>query len=478
MLAALIGVAATAPAAAFTELAADYGGCLGTLPSDIVDVGPNDNYQAAVDAATAGTHVRLAAGTYTNGLRLYDLRGEPANCIVVEGPATGTAVFVGAPLNGIRNVVQIRNSRFLVLRNIEIDGSGTTDIDAIKSEALIAGTHAAAWSHHITLESLYIHDFDGDQQQVGISTKGPAWNWVVRNNRLERIGTGMYFGNSDGAQHFINGLIEFNLIRDTIGYNAQFKHQNASSRPNGPGFETLPVNGRTVIRHNVLHKSNNSSLGGLARPNLLVGASPLTGSGADDEYLIAGNFLYQNPTGSEPLLQGEGNLSAFGNLFYNSEGPAIVIRPHNGEVRRVRLFYNTVFSGSVGILVSNLANPGFSQLVRGNAVFAASSPIVGGDQLGNLSDALSNAESYLANPYGAIGIIAGLDLHPLPNALDGAAVDDSVIADLVDADRDFADSPRDSRLRGAYSRTAGGWPLSLTIKSLGSAERVFDNGFE
>jgi hypothetical protein len=47
-------------------------------------------------------------------------------------------------------------------------------------------------------------------------------------------GTGMYFGNSDGNHPFWGGLIENNLIMNTIGYNLQIKHQNP--RPRLPGM--------------------------------------------------------------------------------------------------------------------------------------------------------------------------------------------------------------------------------------------------
>ena len=73
-----------------------------------------------------------------------------------------------------------------------------------------------------------------------------------------------------------------------------------------------------VIRRNVFSKSSNSSTGSLARPNLLVGHSPLSGTGVDDRYEIYGNFFFQNPT--EALFQGEGNVALYDNLFVNASG--------------------------------------------------------------------------------------------------------------------------------------------------------------
>lgn len=473
-------LAVSTPAYALTELAQAYGGCMQTTVTQTINLGPTGDYQATITALQPGQRVMLESGSYNNGLRLYNLNASAGNCIVIEGPADRSAVFRGEPINGVRNVVQIRNSSFVLLRNIEITGVNTTDIDAVKSETTIQGPHPAAWSHHITLENLHIHDFAADQQIVGISTKAPAWNWVVRRTLIERAGTGVYFGNSDGAQPFINGLFEFNLVRDSVGYNMQVKHQTAATRPSGVGFETLPATGQTVIRHNVFHKSANSSTGADARPNLLVGAFPLTGNGSNDDYVITGNFFHQNPTGNEGLFQGEGNVIFFGNALYNSTGPGIVIGPQNGEVRRIRVFENTVLSSATAIFISSNVNAGFQQLVRGNAVFGAT-PISGGTQADNVIGSFANAASLLNNPSGIVsGPTNRMDLHPQVGTLVGPAIDASPIAAYVDANRDFNDRVRDHTVRGAYGTQGAnpGWQLALEIKVLAAGDAVFANGFE
>src|SRR5262249_150356 len=145
----------------------------------------------------------------------------------------------------------------------------------------------SSWAHHITLDGLTIFGYGANQQKVGISTKCPAWGWVIRNNVIKGSGTGMYLGNSDGSAPFVAGLIEHNLIMDTIGYNLQIKHQR--QRPIISGMpEDRSV---TIIRHNVFSKSNNSSREKLARPNLLVGHWPPDGAGMEDSYAIYGNFF-------------------------------------------------------------------------------------------------------------------------------------------------------------------------------------------
>lgn len=57
-------------------------------------------------------------------------------------------------------------------------------VDAVKAEG------HADWAHHITLENLLIRvrGHGNNQQTVGISTKCPAWGWVIRDNEI--IGAG------------------------------------------------------------------------------------------------------------------------------------------------------------------------------------------------------------------------------------------------------------------------------------------------
>jgi hypothetical protein len=181
--------------------------------------------------------------------------------------------------------------------------------------------------HHITLEALTIIGQGIDQGVNGISTKTPAAFWAIRNNVIIGAGTGMYLGNSDGNAPFIAGVIEENLVVNTVGYNVQIKHQRGR-----PALKDLPVSAqRTVIRGNVFSKAENASAGQMARPNLLLGHFPLEGPGSNEEYLVTGNVFYANPV--ESLMQAEGNVVGAGNLFINPAGNAVSTQSHNGFPR-------------------------------------------------------------------------------------------------------------------------------------------------
>jgi hypothetical protein len=409
------------------------------------------NYLTLLRGLRAGDTLVLAAGEYDNlsdvpGLPLFGLHGTPTQPIVITGPESGApAVLLG---RSTHNTVRLSDASHIVLRNFEIDGRNLGG----------AGIAAQGLAHHITIENLRIRGVGNDQQTVGISTVGSTvWNWIVRRNVIEGAGTGIYFGNSDGRSPFIAGIIEHNLIRDSIGYNMQIKHQ--LPRPtNLAGMPTAPQ--KTIIRHNVFTKSAaNSATGSLARPNLLVGHFPLSGPGAEDLYEIYGNFFYQNPTSA--LFQGEGNIAFYGNVMVNDFGSALTIRPHNDVPRFVRVFGNTVVARDTGILVSGGAATS-TQRVFGNAVFAAT-PVSAASASDNSTGAYADAGTHLSNPRGALG---ALDLYPRPGMLSGASWHATELASFSDAAVDFNGAPRAWTRRGAYSGEGSnpGWRLALERK--------------
>jgi len=420
--------------------------------------GNPSNYLALLAALQPGDTLQLASGTYTSGLTFNGRHGQPGLPIVVAGPVTGPAAVF--PARSCCNTVSITDSSYLEIRNLELDGLGLDGVDAVKGEG--PNGNDSNFAHHIKVENLYIHGHDATQQTVGISTKCPAWDWVIRRNVIASAGTGMYLGNSDGSAPFVNGLVEGNLVVDTVGYNVQIKHQN--NRPALPG---MPASGTTIVRHNVFSKASNASTGVDARPNLLVGHWPLSGPGQDDLYLIYGNFFWANPTG-EALFQGEGNVALYDNLFVNNLGPAVWIQPQNDVPREVRVFNNTVVASTTGIRVSGGAAL-HQQKVIGNAVFAAT-PISAADQASNIVGTQASASTFLVAPAGnPAATPSTLDLYPRPGTLTGSALDVSSFNTLLDWNRDWNGLPQNGLFRGAYGGegTNPGSRPKLERKALG-----------
>ena len=183
------------------------------------------NYHLLVSKLRPGDTLVLEPGRYGRGLSLHNLNGTAENTIVIKGSRREPAILV-ARRNA--NTISIVNSSYVEVRDLVLDGNGQF-VDAVKAEG------NSSWAHHITLEGLTIYRYGAHQQNVGISTKCPAWNWVIRNNVITSAGTGMYLGDSDGSAPFVAGIIEHNLIVDSIGYNLLIKHQCKR-----PGIRGMP----------------------------------------------------------------------------------------------------------------------------------------------------------------------------------------------------------------------------------------------
>jgi hypothetical protein len=431
------------PAARALTLDQTLGGCNGVAPLRTLQANPS-NYTSYVSRLLPGDRLLLAAGTYTQGLWLHNLNGQAGRCIVVEGPSTGSpALFLGS--NNF-NTVSLYNASYIAVRYLTLDGQSKQG-DGVKAEG------PSTYAHHITIERLTIKNHNYSEQIVGISTKSPAWNWVVRYNSIEKTGTGLYFGISDGSVEFVNGLIEHNLVQTTIAYNMEIKHQTRRRTELG-----IPASGTTIIRHNVWDKESGYATGTWATPNVLVGHWPLSGAGSTDTYQVYGNVFYQNPV--EALFQGEGNVALYDNLFVNRAGPAIHIQPHHDKPRQIDIFHNTVLATTVGIQIYG-GDPAYQQRSLGNAVFAAT-PISGGQQVGNVIGSYSAASNVLINPMAALGQI---NLYPKTGALQATTLDTTSLSGYVDWNLDFNGMSRIASFRGAYSgdTTNPGWQPSLAI---------------
>jgi hypothetical protein len=324
-----------------------------------------EDYREYLSRLQPGDRLLLEPGDYRQGLPLHHLSGGADHPIVIE------AANLDAPPRFIArpgaNTVSLVDVRHLVLRHLELDGRNLP-VDAIKAEG------HSRYADFITLEHLFIHDHAASQQNVGISTKCPTVGWIVRNNRIERVGTGMYFGDSDGSDPFVGGLIEANRVTHTLGYNLQIKHQKTRPADNADRHDT-------VIRYNVFSKQDALPVP-QARPNVLFGHLPLAGAGSEDRYLVYGNLFLHNP--SEALLQAEGRVAVYDNLFINGSGDAIHIQPHNDVPRDMMIFSNTVLASGRGIQVRRAEGAAYRQRLIANVV-SAGTPVQGGETAHNVT---------------------------------------------------------------------------------------------
>jgi hypothetical protein len=424
-------------------IAADGSAASGAQPTFRVFHADPSSYRALLATLEPGDTLLLAPGVYDDpaappGLPIFGLHGAPDAPITITGPEAGPRpVFLG---RATHNTIRIADASHVVVRNLDVDGR---DLGG-------DGVNGQGPSHHIVLENLTIRGIGPVQGVVGISTnRAPAVHWTIRGCTIVGAGTGMYLGNSDGRNPFVAGVIERNVIRDTLGYNLQVKHQ--APWPDGlalPEGRTI-----TVIRDNVFSKAANGARGSQARPNVLVGDVPPHGRGSSNGYEILRNVFLQNPT--EALLQAEGNVAIYANAFVNDAGAAISVQPHNGRVRDVLVLGNTIVAAGHGVSIRG-GDPGHAQRVVGNAVFA-SPPLAGGNASANVTGGPADAARHLANPLPSAG---ERDFRPKPGALQARVIDVQEFAGLSDRDRDLDGRVRDWSIRGAYGADPGGGPAS------------------
>ncbi len=400
-------------------------------------------YRALLRQLQPGDSLLLAPGDYADGLPVHRLIGTAAAPIRIRAAnPSARPRFVS---RSDRNTVSIVDAMYVAISDLDLDGDNLY-VDAVKAEG------HSRFAHHITLENLRITGHGPHQQNVGISTKCPASGWIVRGNEIIGGGTGMYFGNSDGNAPFVGGLIEDNLVVDTIGYNLQIKHQNP--RPADVGLPT--GDSVTIIRHNVFSKARNGSTGELARPNVLVGHAPPSGPGVSDRVLVHGNLFHQNPT--EALFQGEGHLALYSNVFLNRDGSAIHIQPHHATPGEVAVFGNTILAAGNGIRIVG-GEPEQPRRIWNNVVFAEIT-IQGGEASGNVTGRWADAASALRQ---ADGAVETLDLR-LRRTTAGASAG---AMSFPDADRDFCGARRTDTTPGAFAQGSPAPRLAIRRKGAG-----------
>ena len=412
------------------------------------------NYRALLRKLQPGDTLSLAAGIYPR-LNIENLNGTPSSWIAITGPDSGPPAIISG--DDDHNTVEIFNSSYLAIENLRIDSRGIPGAFGISARGREENV-----THHIRIEGNTLVGQNGGQQTDGISTKTPTWGWIIRYNRILGAGTGLYLGDSNGTQPFVNGIIENNLIKDTIGYNMEIKDQN--SIPDVAGMPSGPTS--TIIRNNVFIKNDQPSPDG-DRPNLLVGAFPAVGGGALNQYEIYGNYFLHNHR--EALFQGSGRISLHDNIFVDGPYtyPAVVLRKQNQPLKIVVVYNNTVYTSDKGIFFGTRAE--IYDAVVGNLVFGAV-PISGQitEQSNNLVAPVEKANAYVRSP----AFEGAMDFYPLAGQCQGRPLDLSDFHLDTGYILDFNGVPKVGAkgsvvYRGAYAGdgTNPGWELQVGLKT-------------
>lgn len=424
------------------------------LRGDAVIHADPSNYRALLRSLKPGDTLSLVAGTYAR-LPITGLNGTPSAWIAITGPDSGPPAVIAGEEG--YNTVEIFNSSYVAIENLRIDSLGIPGAFGISARG-----HEENVTHHIRIEGNTLVGQNGGQGTDGISTKTPTWGWIIRYNRILGAGTGLYLGESDGTQPFMDGVIENNLVKDTLGYNMEIKDQN--SIPDVPGIPTEATS--TVIRNNVFIKNDQPSPGG-DRPNVLVGAFPATGASSKSLYEIYGNYFLHNHR--EALFQGSGRVSLHDNIFVDGPYtyPAVVLRKQNSPLKIALVYNNTVYTANKGIYFGTRAE--IYDAVVGNLVFGAV-PISGQimQQLNNVVNSVTRAPAYVRSP----AFAGAMDFYPLAGQCQGGPLDISDFHADTDYSLDFNGAAKVAAkgwvaFRGAYAGEGSnpGWELRAGVKA-------------
>jgi hypothetical protein len=431
---------------------------LSTLPAcaEVFEATPA-NYRAIMQKLKPGDTVNLGAGTYMR-LPIVELHGKSEAWITFRGPAEGPPAVITS--EGDRyNLIQILNSSYIAIENLRLDSRGIPGVFGIS-----AAHGDDNRVHNIRVEGNVFVGQGGAQQTVAISILTSTWGWIIRRNQILGAGTGIYLGQSDGTQPFVQGIIENNLIKDSIGYNMQIKEQ--VEIPLIPGMPIWPTS--TIIRNNVFIKNDQPSPDG-DRPNLLLSAFPASGHGSMNMYEVHGNLFVHNHR--EALLQVSGRASIHDNIFVDGpySSPAVVFRAQKNSPLKVARFYNnTIYTPGRGVYFGSRAL--MEDMVVGNLIFALTS-ISGAvtHQASNVVDLVDHAGLYVKAPSFELG---SMDFRPLAGKCQGLPIDLSPFQSDQDYTVDF-DGTSKSQVkgtvvfRGAYASDASSpevWQLQAVIK--------------
>ncbi len=324
---------------------------------NIVNVSTNAQAQRAINAATPGTVIRLAAGVYSGGLTIENVSGTADNPIVIEAAegAYREARIENPGGMGIR----IANSSHLEVRNLQI-----TDARF--------GIFAVGLEHGV-IENNHIHDliWKGIQvSQIHTGTKvtgRPSSNVQISCNLVHDTGIpdgyenghngeGIYVGSGFAAGDRTNGV--------TVSYNEVFN-------TTGEAIELKPLITNSKVLFNKVHNVTlvDEGNGGAIAAQLtreLLGETDIAG---DPNVEIRGNRIwnvsrldsaFKKEGGSGDWRWSAANAIRIGgpvtitdNIIWNTRDAGIKIQDiykKNGLFNEVEVSNNIIFNASTNPL--------------------------------------------------------------------------------------------------------------------------------
>ncbi|MCA9656578.1 MAG: right-handed parallel beta-helix repeat-containing protein [Myxococcales bacterium] len=342
----------------------------------LVEVGPMDDVEAAINAAMPGDEIVLADGEYTLTERFsFAIAGTEGMPIVIRA-ADGAQPHLHRP-NADQNIIDIDGATWVVIRGIEFSGGS-------------AGIRISA-ADHLTIEDCEVHD----TADVAIRANDGGVTYeslhIVHNHVHDTGGTGegMYLGCNDDGCRLANGVIERNYVH----------HTNGPTIVQGDGIELKEGSYNTVIRDNVIHDTN--------YPCILTYST--AGNGPPN--VIERNALWNC---GDHGIQSAADATIRNNIILSANVDGIAMQQHqSGSPQNLVVVHNTVLEATNNAI--SLRNAVGAVTIANNALYAQSGMAV---FLGPGDTSMLT----LAGNVGAGGVTGGM----------AGYVDGDLMADLVD----------------------------------------------
>ena len=414
------------------------------------EITPTDNYRSAMQNLLAGDTLILHGGSYPlSSFFELVLNG------TLEAPITIRAANGENPvisyINASQNIVNIRNSSYLIIDGIEFTGGSRGIRLTASSDITIRNCHV----HHTAANAISANDSGSVYARLNIV-----------HNEIDHAGgtaEGLYLGcNNDGCR-----------IHDSLISNNYIHHLNSPGVTQGDGIEIKAGSYANVVRDNVIHDTAYPGItlyhtNGNGAPNLIE-RNVVWNSGDNGIQVTADAILRNNIVLS---------AAAHGIGIHSSQG---------GEVGNLILVNNTVLKASGdAIHINDVAG---DVLIANNALYAPNGRAIYVDGASNLAISLANVGTGsltgVSGGFENTGNIATdfslanysgtppMDLVPMSERLVGSANTDNLAAD------DF-----NLRLRipqadvGAYRADPAGNPGWLLQAGFKSIDSIFEDGFE
>lgn len=297
----------------------------------IVEVGPGQDVEAAINDAQPGDEIVLLDGEYTLMDRFgIDIMGTEAQPIIIRA-ADGAQPHLHRP-NANQNIIDIDGAAWVEIRGIEFSGGS-------------AGVRISG-ADHLTIADCEIHD-TGDVA-LRANDGGVLYEslHIVHNHihHTNDTGEGMYLGCNNNGCQVANSIIERNYVH----------HTNQPSVVQGDGIELKEGSYGNIIRDNVIHDTN--------YPCILTYSAVNNG---------AANVIERNVMWNcgDHAIQSAADATIRNNVILSAVQDGIAMQQHqSGNPQNLVVVHNTILqSTNDGISLRNAVG---AVTIANNAIYA------------------------------------------------------------------------------------------------------------